>query len=102
MDAAARVEKKGDEELAGLMRLEEVKEEIQKERSLERWAKRCTHHFTKKVKRMLYEEIDNMVWSGTEKEISQWCKNNKVYDVITEDEIEEIWKREKPDDENVR
>ena len=47
------------------------------------------HHFTKKVKRMLYEEIDNMVWSGTEKEISQWCKNNKVYDVITEDEIEE-------------
>ena len=68
--------------------------EIEKEKSLEKWAKRCTHHFTKKVKRMLFEEIDNMVWSGGEKEIAQWCKLNKVYDEITEEEIEEIWKRE--------
>ena len=89
-------------ELAGLMRLERIKEEIQNERSLERWAKRYTHHFTKKVKRMLYEEIDNIVWSGTEKEISGWYKRNKVYDEITEEEIEEIWKRESPDEEDVR
>ena len=47
-------------ELAGLMELEEVKNEIQKEKSLEKWARRCTHHFTKKVKRTLFEEIDNM------------------------------------------
>ena len=89
-------------ELAGLMKLEKIKEEIQKERSLERWAKRCTHHFTKKEKRMMYEEIDNMVWSGTEKEITQWCRVNEVNDAITEDENEEIWMRETPDDEDVR
>ena len=56
-------------------------------------------HFTKKTKRMWYEEIDNMVWSGTERETSLWCRINKVCDAITEDEIEEIWKRESPDDE---
>ena len=76
--------------------------EIQKEKSLERWAKRCTRHFTKKMKRMLYEEIDNMVWSGMEKEISGWCKDNMVYDVITDEEIEEIWKRKNPDGEPIR
>ena len=59
-------------ELAGLLRFEKTKEEIQKERSLERWAKRCTNHFTKKTKRLLYEEIDNIVWSGMEKDISRW------------------------------
>ena len=67
-------------ELAGLMELEEVKSEIQKERSIEKWARRCSHYFTKKVKRMLFEEIDNMVWSGNEYEISQWCMMNKVFD----------------------
>ena len=51
-------------ELAGLMKLDEIKEEIEREKSLEKWAKTTTNHFTKKVKRMLYEEIDNMVWSG--------------------------------------
>ena len=58
-------------ELAGWTKLEEVKSEIQK-KSPEKWARRCTHHFTKKTKRLLFEEIDNMVWCGTEKEISQW------------------------------
>ena len=82
-------------ELAGLLKFEEVKSEIEKEKSLERWARRCSHHFTKKVKRMLFEEIDNMVWNGDEKEITSWCEMNKVYDEITENEIEEIWKREK-------
>ena len=45
------------------------------------------------------EEIDNIVWSGTEREIIQWCMMNKVYYSIAEAEIEEIWKRESPDDE---
>ena len=84
------------------MKLEEVKNEVEK-KSLERWAKRATNHFTKKVKRMLFEEIDNTVWSGREKEITQWCKTNKVFDEITEKEIEVIWNREDPDDdENIR
>ena len=54
-------------ELAGLMKFDEVKKEIGKERCLERWAKRVTNHFTKRAKRMLYEEIDNIVWSGNKK-----------------------------------
>ena len=85
-------------ELAGLMKLDQVRKEIERERSLERWAKKCTRHFTKKVKRVLFEEIDNMVWSGDE-EISKWCQRNKVFDEITEDEIEEIWNREGSDDD---
>ena len=48
---------------------------------------------------MLFEEIDNMVWSGREKRINRWCKDNKVYDEITDAEIEEIWTRETPDDD---
>ena len=52
---------------------------------------------------MLYEEIDNMVWNGDEKEVSQWCERNKVYDVITEAENREIWQIEDPaEDETVR
>ena len=85
-------------ELAELMGFDEVEKEIANEKSMERWAKRCTTHFTKKVKRMLFEEIDNIVWSGDE-EITRWCAQNKVYDEITEDEIEEIWKREGSDDD---
>ena len=85
-------------ELAGLMKLDQVRGEIERERSLERRAKKCTRHFTKKVKRVLFEEIDNMVCSGDE-EISKWCQRNKVYDEITEKEIEEIWNREVPDDD---
>ena len=84
------------QELAGLMVLEGVKEEIEKEKSLERWAKRCTTHFTKKVRRMLYEETDNLIWSGCEKEIAQWYKKNVVYEEITEQEIEEIWRKRRP------
>ena len=48
---------------------------------------------------MLFEEIDNMVWSGKETEISQWCMMNNVFEEITEEEIEEIWKREGSDDD---
>ena len=83
-------------DLAGLMKLEEIKKEIEKEKFNERWDKRCSHRFTKKVKRMLFEEIDNVVWSGDVKEIAQWCKRNKVFDEITPNEIEEIWQSEQP------
>ena len=90
-------------ELAGLMGLVGIKKEIQEEKELERWARRCTTHFTKKMKRVLYEGIDNIVWSGEEEEIVEWCKRNKVYDEITDGEIEEIWRKVCPDDvENVR
>ena len=52
---------------------------------------------------MLFEQIDNMVWSELEIEITKWCKRNKVFDEITEKEIEEIWQGEGPDeDEPVR
>ena len=44
-----------------------------------------------------------MAWGGCEKEIAQWCKNNVVYKEITEQEIEEIWRKEDPsDDEPIR
>ena len=33
-----------------------------------------------------------------ESAITGWCKRNKVYDEITEDEIREIWNEEDPDD----
>ena len=86
-------------ELALLMGLKEVKKDVEEEKSLERWAKRCSHPFTKKVKRMSFEEIDNMVWGGCLKEITQWCRENKVYVEIRDEEIEEIWNRETPDQE---
>ena len=81
------------------MGFDEIEKEIEKERNLEAWAKRVSHIFPKKTKRVLFEEIDNMIWSGCEKEISKWCQRNKVYDQITEAEIEEIWMREPPDDD---
>ena len=56
-------------ELAVLMGLQDVKKEISEEKSLERWARRCSNFFTKKVKRMLFGETDNMVWSGCEKDV---------------------------------
>ena len=90
-------------ELAGLMGFDEVKKEIEAEKNLEKWAKRCTNHFTRRVKRMIFGETDNFVWSGEEGATSRWCKRNKVYDEITEEEIEEIWNREAPgDDEPIR
>ena len=82
------------------MGLEGVKEEIAKAKDLEKWAKRCTQHFTKRVKKTLFEEIDNMMWRGNEKAMVEWCKMNKVYDKITEDEIVEIWNGDDGDGEN--
>ena len=79
------------------MGFETVQNEIEKEKSLEKWAKTASNNFTKKMKRALYEEIDNEVWSGGENEITSWCKRNKVFDEITEEEIEKLWKDDMPD-----
>ena len=89
-------------ELAGLMGFDEVKKEIGAEKNLEKWAKRATNHLTKKTKRILFEEIDNMVWSGLDEGIEKWRNENKVFDEITDDEIEEIWNREDQGDEPIR
>ena len=56
-------------ELAALMKIEVIKNEIEKEQSLERRARRCTNFFTEKVKRMLFQEIDNMVWKGMKRKL---------------------------------
>ena len=67
-----QLEKKRKEicQLAMLMVLEEVKKEVATGKSHERWARCCTNHFTKRIKRMLFEEVDNMAWSGAEKSIT--------------------------------
>ena len=54
-------------ELVGLMKFEEVAKESAREKHLDTWTKRCSHHFTKKVKGTMIEEIDNMVWSWSKK-----------------------------------
>ena len=81
------------------MGFDAIKKEIETEKSLEALAKRCTNSFTKKVKRALFEEVDNVVWSGNHREITRWCNQNKVYDEITEEEIEEIWRKGDPSDD---
>ena len=81
------------------MVLEGVQEAIEKAKDLERLARPSTTHFAKKAK-MLFEEIDNMMWRGNEKAMVEWCKMNKVYDKITEDEIVEIWNGDDGDGEN--
>ena len=86
-------------ELDGMMKLDDVRKEMRAEKDLERWARRYSNNFPKKAKRMLFEEIDNMVWYGGEKEIVNWCQQNKEFDEIAEKEIEEIWMRESPDEE---
>ena len=47
--------------LARLLEFAEVGREIEAEESLEKWAKRASNHFTKKMKKTLFEEIDNML-----------------------------------------
>ena len=90
-------------ELAGLMGFDDVRNGIEKQKSMEWWAMRCSTHFTKTVRRRFYEEIDNMVWNDGGGEIARWCQRNKLYDEITETEIEEIWNRDDPsDDEHIR
>ena len=48
-------------EQAGLLKIYGVKKEIETEKSLEKWAKRNAKRFTRKTKRMLFGEIDNIV-----------------------------------------
>ena len=76
------------------MKFDEVRKEVEEEKkkSIERWPKCCTNGFTKQAKRLLLEEIDNMVWND-EGEITHWCKRNKVYDEVAENENEETWKK---------
>ena len=84
------------------MGFDDVKKEIEAEKNLEKWAKRCTNHFTRRARRMIFGETDNIVWSG-KGVISKWCKRNKVYDEITDAEIDELLNREDPgDDEAIR
>ena len=66
------------DELAEMLEFADIKREIESEKSLERWAKRCTNSFTKNVKRLLFGEIDNLIWSGKEKEITGWCKKQSI------------------------
>ena len=72
--------------LAGLMNLVGIGKEVRTEVNLETSVTKCTNIFPMKVKRMLYEAIDNMVWNVCDDEISSWIKRNKVYDKIVEDE----------------
>ena len=81
------------------MGFEEVREKIEKEKTLQKWVRRESNHFPRKTKRVIFEITDNMVWSGDEKAILEWCRRNKVYDEITDEEIEEIWQREDQDPE---
>ena len=46
------MKRKENGELAGLMGFDEVKKEIGAEKNLEKWAKRCTNDFTRRVRRM--------------------------------------------------
>ena len=86
-------------ELARLIGFDGVKTDVEKEKNLEAWGKRCTHFFNKKTKRVPFEETDNMVWNCGESEIASWVRRNKVYDEITDGEIEEIWKRDDAESE---
>ena len=80
-------------ELAGLLKLDQIKKEVETVKSLESWSKRTTNYFAKNAKRMVFEEVDNMVWNCSDNDIARWCQKNKVYDEISDEEIEEIWKR---------
>ena len=55
-------------ELAGLMEFGEIKKESETEKDLERRGKRSTNCFFKKMKRMMFEEVDKMVWRESERE----------------------------------
>ena len=56
------MKKKEVGELAGMMGFDEVKKEIETEKNLEKWAKRCINHFTKKAKRCCLKKYTT--WCG--------------------------------------
>ena len=37
----------------------------------------------------MHEGMDNMIWSGSDAKIVEWCERNKVFDETMEAEIEE-------------
>ena len=96
------MKRKGIGELARLLKLDQIKKDVETVKSLESLLKRTANYFTKKSKRMLFEEVDNTVWNGSDNDITRWCQKNKVYDQISVEEIEEIWKREDSDEEPIR
>ena len=59
-------------------RLMESRRRLKKKKSLVKWGKRTNNLLAKKTKRMIYEEIDNMVWDENEKKIGEWCNRDKV------------------------
>ena len=59
------------------MKFEEVKKEITREKHLDAWSKRCSHHFTKIVKRTMFEEIDNMCGVGLKKSSHHGVRETK-------------------------
>ena len=58
-------------ELTELLRVDGIKKEIEKEQNLETWGKRTNNLFAKKTKRIIYEEIDNIVLNGSAKEFGE-------------------------------
>ena len=52
------------------------------------------------LKHSVYDEIDNVAWSMSEKEITSWCQENKVFDEMTEAQTEEFWSGEATVDGN--
>ena len=72
MGAQLEMKRKEIAELAGLMGFDEVKKEVETDKSLETWAKRSSHFFTKSMKRMLFGETDNMIWNDGGSKITQW------------------------------
>ena len=71
MDGPIRVEKEETSSLATLMGFDCVRIEVERQKNLESLAKRGAHNFNKKVKRMLFDEVDNMVWKNGGSEISR-------------------------------
>ena len=65
-------------ELAGLIGFDGVKTEVEKEKNLEAWGKRCTHFFNEKTKRLLFQETDNIVWNCGENEIASWVRRKSL------------------------
>ena len=72
-------------ELAEVMGFEEFKEKNEKEKTLQKWARRVSNIFPRKTKRVIFEMTDNMVWSGDERSVAESCKRNKAFDETTDE-----------------
>ena len=56
-------------ELAEVMEFEEAKEEIEKEKTLQKWARRAAKKFQRKTKRVIFGMTDSIVGSGDERRL---------------------------------